>query len=54
MIMKSPNKAFTNLLITLFLPLGNQVGIGIIILKQPVVQLLGDSLFLIVEVIDIS
>lgn len=42
------------LLITLFLPFRNQVGIGIVVFKKPVVKLLGYRLFLVVQVVDVS
>ena len=41
------------LLIPLLLPLGDETRIGVPVLQQPVVQLLGDSLFLVVEVVNV-
>lgn len=43
----------TYLLVSLLLPLGNQVGVRVLILQQPVIQLLTDRLLLIVKVVDI-
>jgi hypothetical protein len=42
------------LLIALLLPLGDKVAIGVVVLQQPVVELLRDGFFLIVKVVDIS
>jgi hypothetical protein len=44
----------THLLIPLLLPLGDQVCIGIVVFQQPVVELLADRFFLIVEIVDVS
>jgi hypothetical protein len=44
----------THLLIALLLPLGDQVCIGVVVLQQPVIQLLADRFFLVVEIVDVS
>ena len=41
------------LLVPWLLPLGNQVGVGVALLEQPVVQLARDGLALVKEVVDV-
>jgi hypothetical protein len=41
------------LFVALLLPLRDQVLVGIIVLQQPLVKLLGDGFFLVVEVVDV-
>lgn len=40
--------------VALLLPLGDQVGVGVAVLEQPVVQLLGDGLAGVVQVVDVA
>lgn len=42
------------LLVALFLPLRNQVRIGVVILKEPIVKRLADGFLLVVQVVDVS
>ena len=44
----------THLLIALLLPLRDQHRVGVVVLEQPVVQLLADGLLLVVQVVDVS
>lgn len=44
----------TYLLVSLLLPLGNEHGIGVAVLEQPVVQLLANGLFLVVQLVDVA
>jgi hypothetical protein len=46
--------SIAHLLITLLLPLGDQISIGIPVLQQPVVELFADGFFLVVQVVDVS
>jgi hypothetical protein len=41
------------LLVALFLPFGDEIGVSIAILEQPVVERFTDGLFLVVEIVDI-
>lgn len=43
-----------NLLITLFLPFGNEVCVRVVVFQEPVVELFGDCFFFVVEVVDVS
>jgi len=47
-------KKRTNLLISLLLPFRNQIPIRIPILQQPLIQLLRNSLLLIIQVVDVA
>ena len=42
------------LLVALLLPLGDEIAVRVSVLQQPVVERLGDGLFLVVEVVDVS
>jgi hypothetical protein len=44
----------THLLIALLLPLCDQHRIGVVVLEQPVVQLLADGFLLVVQIVDVS
>lgn len=44
----------SHLFITLLFPLRNQIGIRIFVLQEPVIQLLGDGFFFVVEVVNVS
>lgn len=43
-----------NLFVTLFLPLGDQVGVGVVIFEQPAVERFRDGFFLVIELVNIS
>jgi hypothetical protein len=42
------------LLVALFLPLGDQRGVCVVVLQQPLVEGFGDGGFLVVEVVDVA
>ena len=44
----------THLLIALLLPLRDQHRVGVVVLEQPVVQLLADGFLLVVQIVDVS
>ena len=44
----------THLLIALLLPFRDQVRISVVVLEQPIVELLADGFLLVVQVVDIS
>lgn len=49
-----PHASRTHLLISLLLPLRDQHRIGVVVLEQPVVQLLTDGFLLVVQIVDVS
>lgn len=43
----------TKFLVPLLLPLGDQVGVGVAVLEEPIVELFADGLALVVQVVDV-
>lgn len=50
----NPHISRTHLLISLLLPLRDQHRVGVVVLEQPVVQLLADGFLLVVQIVDVS
>jgi hypothetical protein len=51
---KQPRRNSTHLLVALLLPLSDQHRVGVVVLEQPLVQLLADGFLLVVEVINVA